>query len=147
VPSSGGRGTPGTAPRGGQKGSKAPREFRARDAKIVTKLEDAPDPEPYEGEDISTDKMKPQNPEWHEGADPRAGPFKPSDKGEGSDTADDPDKPLEEEKVNSMSAADLRAVAAQRGLNLGPEGGAKYTRRRFLDAQEKQASTTRKRSA
>jgi hypothetical protein len=148
VPSTGGRGAAGAKPGGAKVAKSAPKEFRARDAKIVTKLEDAPDPEPYEGEDISTDEMKPQNPEWHEGADPRAGPFAPSETAsESGGTSADPDEPLDEEKVNSMSGADLRAVAFQRGLDIGPEGGAKYTRRRFLAAQEKQSSVTRKKSA
>lgn len=46
-------------------------------------------------------------------------------------------QPIEEGRVNSMTAAELRAVANDRGYDLGNIAGARATRARFLRAQQK----------
>ena len=43
-------------------------------------------------------------------------------------------------KIESMSAADLRAVATDRGYDLSEQGGNRVTRRRFLKLQEEDDS-------
>lgn len=46
-------------------------------------------------------------------------------------------RPIEEDRVNTMTAAELRAVANDRGYDLGNQAGARATRMRFLRAQSK----------
>lgn len=47
---------------------------------------------------------------------------------------------LSRAKVESMSGADLRAVASDRGYDIGDQVGSRATRRRFLAAQDKDES-------
>jgi hypothetical protein len=49
---------------------------------------------------------------------------------------------LSRAKIESMSPADLRAVASDRGYDLGEYGGARVTRRRFVRAQAEDKEMT-----
>lgn len=49
---------------------------------------------------------------------------------------------LSRAKIESMNANDLRAVASDRGYDLGPHAGSRATRRRFILAQQKDAGET-----
>lgn len=48
---------------------------------------------------------------------------------------------LSRAQIESMSGAELRAVASDRGYDLGEQGGNRTTRRRFIEAQNKDEVT------
>lgn len=50
-------------------------------------------------------------------------------------------KKLSREQIEGMNAADLRAVAHDRGYDLGDYAGSRVTRRRFIEAQGKDSIT------